>query len=233
MALNLRSSKKGKLVLKTSPSQSSTPPPPPPALNLKFPLVQQRSSSLSPQVNLLHDQVFTSLPQSPHFNPLANLSESIREGIKHGSDIAFLNLVMKFQDFVDVYTFLSEVECYEKEFMEFEEMGYDLTEIRKRFNQLKGRAEQEMDLKDEIDKLDEEKKHREATVESKELILMELEAKSARVANEIEMEKSMIKRIDNKKRKMMKNSNVYENEFRKLANEFPSFHGNVIFDGDE
>ncbi|KAI3935619.1 hypothetical protein MKW92_018866 [Papaver armeniacum] len=158
MASNQRSSnsKNTRLVVNISSSSSSSKPTPshspPPGLALKFPLVyDHRSSSLSPELKIFYDQVFTALPQTPHFNPLANISssENIKEGIKLGYDIAFLNLVMKFHNIGDPCAFLSEAEeeSCTKEFKEFEDMGYDLTKIKEKFNLLKRKVEQEKLLK--------------------------------------------------------------------------------------
>ncbi|MCL7047630.1 hypothetical protein MKW94_000425, partial [Papaver nudicaule] len=147
-----------------SPPPSTPPPPPgltlllkkspstPPGFEKKPPPVPLKSSSLSsalcPQLNLLYDQIFTALPQVPHFNPLSKYSENIREGIKQGYDIAFVKLVERFQNFADPATFLAEVEDLNREFKEFEEVGYDLTKVKERFNLLKLRAEQEKEWKD-------------------------------------------------------------------------------------
>ncbi|XP_026452322.1 DUF724 domain-containing protein 5-like [Papaver somniferum] len=135
---------------------------------MTFPLIYHRSSSLSHELRLLYDQIFTALPQTPHFNPLGNLSsDNFKEGIKLGYDISFINLVMKFGDFVDLNTFLlSDVESYTKEFKEFEEMGYDVSKLRNRFNQLNIKAEQDKELKNAMEKLEEEDKHRKAKIES-------------------------------------------------------------------
>ncbi|KAI3893915.1 hypothetical protein MKX03_020098 [Papaver bracteatum] len=154
MAANQRSSnsERRRLVVNISTSSSSSKPAPsqspPPGLTMKFPLVHDhRSSSLSPELKVFYDQVFTALPQTPHFNPLANItsSENIKEGIKLGYDIAFLNLVMKFHNIVDPCSFLSEAEeeSCTTEFKEFEDMGYDLTKIKQKFNLLKRKVEQE------------------------------------------------------------------------------------------
>ncbi|KAI3924242.1 hypothetical protein MKW98_032443, partial [Papaver atlanticum] len=173
------STTKGRIALKvkssTSPVVPPTPsrPPPPPGLTLKIPLVYHRSTSLSPELKLLYDQVFKALPQTPHFNPLEKLSctENMKEGLKLGLDVFFLHLIMKLCKPVDPFTFLSEVESYTKEFKGFEEYGYDLTKVKDRFNLLKRRAEQEKPLKDEVEKLEKEEKDGEANIEHQELRL--------------------------------------------------------------
>ncbi|XP_026380770.1 DUF724 domain-containing protein 7-like [Papaver somniferum] len=219
----------GRLVLKTPSSSSSSPkqPPtpsqsPPPGVTMKLPQVNDhRSSFLSPELKIFYDQVFTALPQTPHFNPLENFrSMNIKEGIKVGCDIAFLNLVMKFHNLVDPSSFLSDEQKFTEEFNEFEKLGYELSKIRERFNLLKRRAEQEKALKDEAEKLEKEKKEREEKVEEKEFLLLELAAETAKVGNEVKMERSEIESIDFKRRKIMETSNMNENEFRKLA-KFP------------
>ncbi|XP_026383792.1 DUF724 domain-containing protein 10-like [Papaver somniferum] len=183
---------------------------------MKFPLAH-RSYYLNPESKLAHDQVFTELPQSPHFSPLESFrSENIKEGIKLGCDLAFLFLVQKLRNLNDSSHFPSEVASLTAEFEWFEELGYDLTKIKQRFNLLKRRAEEEKGWKNEVVKLEQEKQEKKESVEEKEFLLVELANESVKIAKEVKMERSEIERIENKKRKVMADLNV--NEFEKLSN---------------
>ncbi|XP_026458376.1 DUF724 domain-containing protein 1-like [Papaver somniferum] len=206
MASNTTPSYPKKLILKISssssspklpprPSESPPPPPssplPPPGFTLKSPLVNHGSSSLSPELKLFYDQIFTSLPQTPHLNPLKKFtSENMKQGVKLGWDIAFLNFVKKFRNLVDPTRFLSKVESLTEELEEFGKLGYDVTKVRERFNLLKNRAEQDKTLKEKAEKLEEAKKEKQAEIEEEKFHLMELAEKTTRVANQVKIQES-------------------------------------------
>ncbi|RZC89766.1 hypothetical protein C5167_035763 [Papaver somniferum] len=182
--------------------------------------VNHRASSLSPDLRSLYQQVFTSFPQNPHFNPLSNFTEETKEGLKLGLDVSFVNFVKKFHIPVEEPSvFLAEVETYTKQLAEFENMGYDVTKLKERLNLLRRRAEQHKALKFAIDELQEEEKEKEAKVEAQEFRLKEIEEENKRITKALQLQKIEIENVNMKKRKIMEDSSRNINEFKRFANE--------------
>ncbi|KAI3948145.1 hypothetical protein MKX01_014744 [Papaver californicum] len=203
-------------------STSTTSAPSPDASKQQSGLVNHRSSSLSPELRILYQQVFTSFPQNPHFNPLSNFTEETKEGLKLGLDVSFITFVKKFHIPVDEPSvFLAEVETYTKQLAEFENMGYDVSKLKERLNLLRRRAEQHKALKFAIDELQEEEKEKEAKVETQEFRLKEIEEETKRITKSLQLQKIEIENVNMKKRKIMEDSTKNMNEFKRFANNSP------------
>ncbi|KAI3890464.1 hypothetical protein MKX03_025006 [Papaver bracteatum] len=184
--------------------------------------VNHRSSSLSPDLRSLYQQVFTSFPQNPHFNPLSNFTEETKEGLKLGLDVSFVNFVKKFHIPVEEPSvFLAEVETYTKQLAEFENMGYDVSKLKERLNLLRRRAEQHKALKFAIDELQEEEKEKEAKVEAQEFRLKEIEEENKRITKALQLQKIEIENVNMKKRKIMEDSSRNMSEFKRFASNSP------------
>ncbi|KAI3910925.1 hypothetical protein MKW98_022612 [Papaver atlanticum] len=102
-----------------------------------------RSLCLNNENRSLRDDLFTVMPQNPHCKPLDRYCEGIREGIKVGLDIVFINLAQKFVSLTSPVELLSDLEEYVAQLLELDEMGYDCTKIWERFDTLRALSEQE------------------------------------------------------------------------------------------
>ncbi|XP_026429508.1 DUF724 domain-containing protein 5-like [Papaver somniferum] len=145
-------------------------------VSMEFSLIPpHRSSYLSPELKVLDDQVFEQIPQIPHFLPLSNFSEKIKQGIKLGLDLSFVRFVQKLQNSDDPSIFLDQLENHTTELDDFEHMGYEVTKLRVRLNVLREKAEQDLLLRLQIDELEEEATEKAAKAKIEEIRVVEME----------------------------------------------------------
>ncbi|RZC92305.1 hypothetical protein C5167_026941 [Papaver somniferum] len=85
----------------------------------------------------LRREIFTVLPQQPHFNPLPKYCPSVRNEMKLGFDMNFVKLTQKLQNLGDDQILSpEEEETISGELANLEEMGYDLMKLKERFELL-------------------------------------------------------------------------------------------------
>ncbi|KAI3838237.1 hypothetical protein MKX03_025945 [Papaver bracteatum] len=92
------------------------------------------------------EDLFRAIPQNPHYLPLDNYCEGIREGIKVGLDVAFINIAQKLVNFGNNPVELSRDEVQEDyiaALSALEEMGYDCAKLWERFGTLRALSAQE------------------------------------------------------------------------------------------
>ncbi|KAG9446508.1 hypothetical protein H6P81_012636 [Aristolochia fimbriata] len=98
-------------------------------------LVLDQNRCLSPELRALRDQLFSAVPQNPHYYPLEVHGSEIREGMKLGLDIAFVLLSEKIRN-VDPINFREGKDGFGNHLSELETMGYNVSKLRERLNSL-------------------------------------------------------------------------------------------------
>ncbi|KAI3852526.1 hypothetical protein MKX03_027945, partial [Papaver bracteatum] len=92
------------------------------------------------------EDLFTAIPQNPHYKPLDNYGEGIRGGLKVGLDVAFISIAQKLVNLGNNPIELSSDEVQEEvvaTLTELEEMGYDCAKLWERFDTLRALSVQE------------------------------------------------------------------------------------------
>ncbi|XP_068666783.1 DUF724 domain-containing protein 1-like [Aristolochia californica] len=161
--------------------------------------------SLSPEIRTLKNQVFSALPQDPHYRPLLTYGSEIRNWMIIGLEMAFVNISEKIRNLAPQDLKSGNANFF-KELAELEDMGYNVQKLRTRLETLGEIVEQHQASLDAAEKMEVVAKEWEIELGVSEVKVSVLSKRIAEL--EAEMKKSMEKMeaaqalIDNHKSKV-------------------------------
>ncbi|KAI3951718.1 hypothetical protein MKW98_013776 [Papaver atlanticum] len=142
----------------------------------------------------LRDDLFRAIPQNPHLKPLDNYCQGVREGIRVGLDVAFINLAETLVNMGKILELSSDdVHEISAELLELEQMGYDCRKLWGRFDTVRTLLKEEKVARLKIEEFTSEKKDKQVKaaltqtwISGLESELNKLEAASKTLEEEIE-----------------------------------------------
>ncbi|XP_026396301.1 DUF724 domain-containing protein 5-like [Papaver somniferum] len=107
-------------------------------------------ASRSHDFKTLRRQIFSVLPQNPHYQPLSKYCPSVQQEMKSGFDVIFVKLTQKIQELGDTPEFLTHEEEIKAEICNLEDMGYDVKKVKDRFNLLVTLAKEDQAIEKQL-----------------------------------------------------------------------------------
>ncbi|KAI3836558.1 hypothetical protein MKX03_033046 [Papaver bracteatum] len=149
------------------------------------------SLRLNSEYRNLRDDLFTAMPQNPHYQPLQKFSAGVCENVKLGLDAVFINLALKMGKLTSPVELSSDVkEEFIKTLTQLEEMGYDCEKIWMKFDKLRAISAEGEGVSRRLEETTSKRRNKqvEATMTRTRIYELEAELKKLRAVLETEEE---------------------------------------------
>ncbi|KAI3880887.1 hypothetical protein MKX03_032712 [Papaver bracteatum] len=156
------------------------------------------------------------MPQNPHYKPLDKYCEVVREGIKVGLDVVFINLAHKFVNLTSLLEFSSDVEEYVAQLSELDDMGYDCNKLWERFDTLRELSLEEEETRVKLEEITSKRRDKEVEATVTHTRISELESELTKLKADLKIQDEEIETL-----KLMERSYIEEEE-EKILQKFRS-----------
>ncbi|MCL7029457.1 hypothetical protein MKW94_023176, partial [Papaver nudicaule] len=175
------------------------------------------SLCLNDEYRNLREHLFRAMPQNPHYKPLDKYCVSVRDGIKVGLDVVFINLAQKFANLKSSVELLSDVQEYIAQLSELDDMGYDCTKLWQRFDALRSFSEQEQAARLKLEEITSKRRDKEVKATLTHTRISELEAELKRLKDASKTQEEEIEALKATERNYAREEEKILQEFRSAA----------------